>query len=136
MTFCLKDLSLRVRCFCVGGGVYLCYYVQWCLLYEVVFTNVQYMYIIIDASSCWCPVINIKWPLSLLTNFGLTPTLSDMSIGTPAYYQASIFLEYLFPFFHSKSMFVFTVVVFLVGNKWSSIVFNPICIFFLENWDH
>jgi hypothetical protein len=40
----------------------------------------------IDISS-WCivPLINMKWPsLSLLTNFSLKSTLSDVSMATPA----------------------------------------------------
>jgi hypothetical protein len=63
----------------------------------------------IDISSWWIFKINIKWPsLSILTDFSLKSTLSNVSKDTPAYlWGLFICLENLFPCFDSKPVFVF-----------------------------
>jgi hypothetical protein len=80
----------------------------------------------IDISSWWIvPFINMKWSsFSLLIDFSLKCTLSDMSIATPAYLWGSTCLENFFPLFHSKSVFIFFQLdESFVSNIWLGIVF-------------
>jgi hypothetical protein len=69
----------------------------------------------IVTSSWWIvPFINMKWPsLPLLSDFSLKPTLSDTSIGAPAYLgDPFAWIIFFYPFTLRQSCFFF----FLLPN--------------------